>query len=63
MDRLESKNMTVDEAIVKIHKTFESIGYEFNSDDFNKLKKDVLGYIESNGDHERVKDIFVTTFL
>ncbi len=62
MDRLESKNMTVDEAIVKIHKTFESIGYEFNSDDFNKLKKDVLGYIESNGDHERVKDIFAFVF-
>lgn len=62
MDRLEYKNMTVDEAIVKIHKTFESIGYEFNSDDFNKLKKDVLGYIESNGDHERVKDIFEFVF-
>lgn len=62
MDRLESKNMTVGEATLEVYKVIDSIGYEFNSDDFNKLKKEVLGCIESHDNHERVKEIFEFVF-
>lgn len=60
MDKL--KNMTVGEATLKVYKVIEAIGYNPGSEDFNKLKKEVLGCIESNSNHERVKNIFEFVF-
>lgn len=58
----ESKGMTIGEATLKIYKTIESIGYESDSEDFNELKKDILGYIETNSGYEKVKNIFKFVF-
>lgn len=59
MKILESRNMTVGEAKVKVYKTLESLGYEF---DLEELKEYVLEHIGRDGGSEIVKNIFTFVF-
>ena len=62
MKTLESKNMTVGEAKVKVYQAIESLGYELDLEELNELKEFILDYAEKNGGSERVKNIFTFVF-
>ena len=62
MKILESRNMTVGEATVKVYKTLESLCYEFNLDEQKELKEYVLEHIDRDGGSEIVKNIFTFVF-
>lgn len=62
MKILESRNMTVGEATVKVYKTLESLGYEFDLEEQKELKEYVLEHIDRDGSSEIVKNIFTFVF-
>ncbi|MCC3868928.1 hypothetical protein [Terrisporobacter mayombei] len=62
MKILESRNMTVGEATVKVYKTLESLGYEFDLEEQKELKEYVLEHIDRDGGSGIVKNIFTFVF-
>ena len=62
MKTLESRNMTVGEAKVKVYKAIESLDCEFDIEELNELRKYVLGCIDKDGGSEKVKSIFTFVF-
>ena len=62
MKTLESRNMTVGEAKVKVYKAIESLGCEFDLDELNELKGFILDHVEQNGGSEKFKNIFEFVF-
>ena len=63
MKTLESRNMTVGEATLKVYKAISTLlGCEFDLDELNELKGFILNHVEQNGGSEIVKNIFTFVF-